>query len=102
MLFTTFVLKDLPQGYIISYLFKLLRILSLSRILVEISLTFIFHLVWENLFQFMVFKVLENALYLRIFTHVPVIHSKIQAKFSENLFPQDKKGGKNYDLLYQN
>ena len=35
----------------------------------------------------MVFTFLENALNLGIFTHAPVPHSKLQAKFFENLFP---------------
>ena len=42
----------------------------------------------------MVFTFLENALNLGIFTHVPVPHSKLQAEFFENLFPQQQKGVK--------
>ena len=46
----------------------------------------------------------ENALNLRIFTHAPVLRSKLQVEFFENLFPPRRKGqgGENYDLLYQN
>ena len=44
-------------------------------------------------FQFLVFTFLENA---------PVLHSKLQAGFFENLFPPRQKGDENYDLLYQN
>ena len=68
-------------------------------------------------FQFMVFKFLENALNLWIFTHGLVPQSNLQVEFFENLFPKDemkrvegegnydlggsnKKGGGNYDLLY--
>ena len=47
--FTTLVLQDQPQGYILSYFFKLLR--DLSRILVEFSLTCIFQHVWEECFN---------------------------------------------------
>ena len=49
----------------------------------------------------MVFTFLENALNLCIFNHTPVPHSKHQAGFFKNLF-QFKRGGENYDLLYQN
>ena len=53
-------------------------------------------------FQFMVFTFLENALNLCVFTHAPIPHSKLQAEFFENLFPQRRNGwrGGNYDLLY--
>ena len=71
--------------------------------LVEFSLTCIFRHVWENfLFKLMVFIFLENALNLVMFTHSFVPHSKLQAEFFENLFPQTaERGGENYDLLYQ-
>ena len=35
----------------------------------------------------MLFIFLENAMNLGIFTHAPVLHSKLKAKFFENLFP---------------
>ena len=47
-------------------------------------------------FQFMVLT-LENELNLCIFTHAPVIHSKLQVQFFENLFPpkgQEQRGGR--------
>ena len=51
----------------------------------------------------MVLIFLQNALNLGIFTHVPVLHSELQAEFFENLFPPTaERGGENYDLLYQN
>ena len=51
----------------------------------------------------MVFAFLENALDRGIFTHVSFSHSKLQVKFFESLFlPKAERGGKNYDLLYQN
>ena len=51
----------------------------------------------------MVFTLLENALNPGIFIHAPVPHSKLQAEFFENLFPQKaERGGENYHLLYQN
>ena len=71
--------------------------------LVEFSLTCIFHHVRENIFKFMVFTFLENALNVGIFTHAPVRHSKLQTEFFENLFhPTAERGGENYDLLCQN
>ena len=48
------------------------------------------------------FTFLENALNLCIFTHSPVPQSKLKVEFFENLFPQEERGGRNYDLLYQN
>ena len=51
----------------------------------------------------MVFTFLENALNLGIFTHALVPHSKLQARFFENLFPPTaERGGENHDLIYQN
>ena len=50
----------------------------------------------------MVFTILEKALILGIFGHVPVSHAKLQTEFFENLFPPAaERGGENYDLLYQ-
>ena len=54
---------------------------------VELSLTCIFHLMWETFFQFMVLTFLENALNLCIFTHTLVPDSKLQVELFENLFP---------------
>ena len=68
--------------------------------LVQFSLTCMFHHVWEKFFNFMVFTFLEYALNLWIFNHAPVFQSKLQIEFSENLFSQDEKGEGNYDLLY--
>ena len=45
-----------------------------------------------NIFQFMVFIFLENALNLCIFTHAPVLHSKLLVEFFENLFQPRQKG----------
>ena len=42
------------------------------------------------MFKFMVFTFLENALNLGIFTHAPVLHSKLQVEFFENLFEKQK------------
>ena len=68
---------------------RLLRILSRSRMLVQFSLTCIFHHVWKK-DQFIVFT-LENELNLCIFTHVPLPHSKLQVQFFENPFPPKAK-----------
>ena len=73
-----------------------LRVLSLSRMLVEVSLTCIFHHVCEKN-KFLAFTFLENALNLCIFTYGPVHHLNFQAEFFENLLPPSKN-----DLLYQN
>ena len=74
------------------YFFKLLRVLSCSRVLVQFSLTCIFHHVWKKN-QFTVFT-LENELNLCIFIHVPLSHSKRQVQFFENPFlPRAKNKG---------
>ena len=86
------VLQYYPQWYILSYFFKLLRIFSLFRMLVEFCLTLMFHHAWEKFFNFMVFTFLENALNLWIFTHAPVPPSKLQVEFFEILFPPRRKG----------
>ena len=39
----------------------------------------------------MVFTILENALDIDISTHAPIPHSKLQAKYFENLFPSQQK-----------
>ena len=70
-----------------TYLFKLLRVLSLSEMLVEFCLTCIFHHVWE---KFMVIK-LENALNLCIFIHTPVLHLKLKILIFQNLFSPTAK-----------
>ena len=80
MLFTILVLQGWPQGYILSNFFKLLRVLFLSEMLVEFS---------------------EYTLNICIFTHAPVLYSKLQVNVLRICFPQDKRGGGNYDLLYQ-
>ena len=66
--------------------------LSFSRMLVEFFVTCIFHHVWENFFQFMVFTFPENALNLCIFIYTQIPHSKLQVEFFENLFPPRRKG----------
>ena len=73
MLFTTLVLQYYPQGYIFSYFFKTPLGFFLSRMLVEFSLTWIFHHLWEKLFNLWCFiprKCIESMhfdLFPRIF-----------------------------------
>ena len=45
------VLQDQAQGYILSYFFRLFRVLSLSRMLVKFSLTCTFHHAWGKCFN---------------------------------------------------
>ena len=75
MAFPILALQNQPQRYILSYFFKLLRALSFYRILVEFSLTCIFHHVWEKVFDLWC---------------------------SQSQFSPPESGGENYDLLYQN
>ena len=70
--------------------------------LVEISLTCIFHHMWGNIFQFMIFTFLENVLNLCSFTHASVLQSKLQVESFENLFSSLKmKGVEETKLLDQ-
>ena len=50
----------------------------------------------------MVFTFLENALKLCIFTHAQFPTQNSRQNFLEICFLQAERGGKNYDLLYQN
>ena len=54
-----------------------------------------------KLFQLMMFTLVENVLN-RFLLMPPVPHSNLQAGFLKICFPQDERGGKNNDLLYQN
>ena len=60
--------------------------------LVEFSVTCMFHHVWETFFNFIVCIFLENALNLWIFTRVPIPQLKLLVEFLENLFPPRQKG----------
>ena len=51
MSITTFVLHDQPQGYMFSYFYKLLRALSLSRILIKFSLESVYSTMVGKKFQ---------------------------------------------------
>ena len=75
-----------------TYFLKLLRVFPLCRILIEFSLTCMFHHLWGTLFNFMVFTFLENALNRWICTHAAVSQSKLQVEFFEILFPPIRKG----------
>ena len=68
----TLFLQNQPQGYILSYFYKLPRAFSLSP---ECLLNFLsnFHIppCVREIFKFMEFTFLENALIRDIFTHAP-------------------------------
>ena len=87
----------LASGIHLSYFFKLLRVLSLKN-----ACWVFYSNICGKHFPIYVFIFLENALNLYIFTHAPVLHSKLLVEFFENLFPQNGRGGRSYDLLYQN
>ena len=70
----------------LSYFFKLLRVLFVSRMLVYSTI------VWENFFNLWFSHSWKNALNICIFTHALVSHSKLQARLFENLFPPRQKG----------
>ena len=73
------------------YFFKLLRVLSLSRMFVECSDLYIPPCVAKR-FQFLVVT-LENALNLSIFTHAPVTHSKLLVHVLKICFPHGQEQG---------
>ena len=118
---TTLVLQTYPQGYILSYFYKLPRTLSLSpECLLNFLSNFYIPRCVGKFFKLMEFTFLENALIRGSFTHAPphsklaptflsscprqktITHSPSQ-HFFENLFPPaaEREGG-NCDLLYQN
>ena len=95
MLFTTLVLQDYPQRYILLYSITPEGFISLQNacwifsdlhILPYVGKIFALH----NCY--LLFTLLKNASNLCIFTHASVIHSKLQAEFFENLFPRKTKG----------
>ena len=81
--------------------YKLLRVLSLSRMLVEFSLTCISHHVLEkflNLWYSYSYKMHWVYIFL-LMPHLPIQNSK--QNFLKIGFPEDERGWENYDLLYQ-
>ena len=81
--------------------YKLLRVLSLSRMLVEFSLTCISHHVLEkflNLWYSYSYKMHWVYTFL-LMPHLPIQNSK--QNFLKIGFPEDERGWENYDLLYQ-
>ena len=93
--FTTLVLQDQPQGYILSYFFKLVRVLALSRMLVEFSLTCIFQHVQEN------FSIFIESMHFHS-CHSPPLKT-LGRIFGKSVSPKNEGvyiGS--YDLLYQN
>ena len=107
---TTLVLQNYAQGCIVSYFYKISRVLSLSP---EWLLNFLSNFYFPPCVR-KTFKstVLENALIRGIFTYAPP-HSKLTPKFlpssftqsaffRKSVFPTAEMGRGNYDLLYQN
>ena len=60
--------------------------------LVEFSLTCIFHHIWKNLFNLRCSHSQKVHLNLCIFTHAQAFHSKLQVEVFEHLFPPRRKG----------
>ena len=82
---TTLVLQDQPQGYILSYFYKLLRAFYLSP---EWLLNFLSNLYIPpcvgKISKFMEFTFLENVLIRSIFTHAPPHNSPLKPQAEEN------------------
>ena len=96
VLFTTLVLQDQPQGCILSYFFKLFRVLFLQNACGILS-----DFCGKNV-SICGVHIPRKCIESIHFSHVSVLHSKRQVEFFENLLPQGEKGGGNYNLLYQN
>ena len=101
--FTTLVLQDQPQGYILSYFFKLVRVLALSRMLVEFSLTCIFQHVQENFSIYSIHiprKCIESMHFHSC--HSPPLKT-LGRIFGKSVSPKNEGVHiGSYDLLYQN
>ena len=113
-------LQDQPHGYILSYFYKLLRALSLSRIHVEFSLKLIYftmsgknfqiycvHIprkcIESNHFQSCPPSPLKTPKVLSIRSQAEGNYSFPQAAFLHKSFPPTAEmGEENYGLLYQN
>ena len=84
------------------YFFKLVRVLSLSRMLAQFSLTCIFHRVWEKIFNLCCSYQKMNLIYA--FLLIPQFYTQnSRYNFLKICFPEGprtKRGGGNYDLLY--
>ena len=83
------------------YFFKLLRVLSLSRMVVQYSLTCIFHHVWKKIFNLWCSLQKMNLIYAFLLmpnfsTQTPgtIFLKPVSAK------GQEQRGEGNYDLLY--
>ena len=93
-------LSRLAWGIYPFIFFKLLRVLSLSKILVEFSLTCTFHHVWENFFSLWCWKCIETLHFYSCTSHPLKTPDRI---FWKCVSPKTKGvDGGNYDLLYQN
>ena len=122
---TILVFQDQPQGYILLYFYKLLRDLSLSRILAEFSLNLFCSVMCGKNCQIYGLHIRRKCIESRHFYSCPPPppppHSKLFPKFLsshprqreithsprqhffENLFPPTTGRGRvNQDLLYQN
>ena len=119
-LITTLVLQHQLQGYIFSYLYKLPRALSPSRMLVEFSLKLLYSTMCEKNFQIYGVHIPRKCIDSGNFTHTPP-HSKLATNFLSTRsrqkeitgFPRvhsfailfslaAKRDGGIYDFLYQN
>ena len=90
VLITTFILQDQPQGYILSYFYKLLGLYFSPECLLNFLSIFYITPCMGKSFKFMVFKFLDNALNIGIFTHVSLPHAHLK------LFPKFLHGEWNY------
>ena len=100
MLITTFVFQDYPQGYILSYFYKLFSALSLSKLLVEFSLKLACYTICGKNSQIYGVHIPEKCIESRLFYSCPVPLPLDRRKlliltgsiFWKICFPQQQKG----------
>ena len=86
VLITVLVLQEYPQGYILSFIYKLLRALSLSRMLLEFSLRPVYSTIVGKNFQICGVHILIKCIESRHFYSFTPPHQKFFPKFLSSSF----------------
>ena len=92
----------MTQGYILSYFFTLHSALSLFRILAEVSLTCIFHHMLKQLLNLWSSHSQRMNSIQIFYLILPFPTPIYRQNFMDSWGTTAERGGKNYDLLYQN
>ena len=99
MSITTLAFQEYPQEYILSYFYKIFRVLSLSRIFVDFSLKPVYSTsMVEKLSNLWVFRFLGNAFVSQKLEYNHFVHA-LQSKHWPRFFTSPSPlGGKNYSF----